>query len=205
MLQIRALGQFWPSRWPKGNIPSSSSVKSSSHQNNGMPLSRRKHWQWMGHRTLWCYLWGQRFEVITNHTLLQWLQWMKDTNPNLMWCYLVLQPFVFIVRNQRGCDHAYTNIFSWHAMNTCLEQKAKLEGGRWAPKDQKIHEIDQGLPFGLFTSVLSFVGEGEGPWGCSTQKMRLPLLIPFGLIPLEEKMHKRGATPPPPYQEHTTS
>lgn len=41
---------------------------------------------------------GGPFIVISDHTPLQWLQGMNDTNPRLMCWYLALQPCCFTVK-----------------------------------------------------------------------------------------------------------
>ena len=63
-------------------------------------------------QTLRYYLLGSRFTLVTDHTPLQWLNWMKDTNPRLTREYLSLQSFTFKVKYKKGSAHANADYFS---------------------------------------------------------------------------------------------
>lgn len=75
--------------------------------------------------------------VVTNHAPLQWLQCMKETNPQLMRWYLALQPYKFTLYYQRGLYHANADFFSHQAVWAAIDQQASLEGEMCEPPADK--------------------------------------------------------------------
>ena len=55
---------------------------------------------------------GGPFTLVTDHTPLQWLVQMKDTNPRLSCWYLTLQNFAFIVQYIEENEHTNVDYFS---------------------------------------------------------------------------------------------
>lgn len=62
--------------------------------------------------SLWYYLLGAPFSLITDHTPLTWLNRMKDSNAWLTRWYLGLQPFKFQVVYKKGTANTNTDFLS---------------------------------------------------------------------------------------------
>lgn len=48
------------------------------------------------------YLWGNTFQLMTDHAPLWWLNTMKDTNHRIMRWYLSLQPYSSEILHREG-------------------------------------------------------------------------------------------------------
>lgn len=59
------------------------------------------------------FLLGNPLLLLIDHTPLCWLNSMKDTNPQIIRWYLVLEPYGFQVVYRLGDNHQNADFFLW--------------------------------------------------------------------------------------------
>lgn len=75
--------------------------------------------------------WGAPFTIVTDHAPLNWLHQMKDANPPPTLWYLALQPYSFIIKHQKGQDHAKTDFSPVRWCRNIWTKGPPARGARW--------------------------------------------------------------------------